>query len=107
MRNLKDIFEDKKIQQNKSVHQQQFDEKTIFFVFKKVFRELYGIKGEENIEPVQVFQQKLFLKPRTSLWANEVLLQKRTILQKINEVLQDEYLVDIIITQRSEESFRS
>jgi len=106
MRNIKDLFQDKKRSEEEVVSITP-DEKSIFFLFRKVFGELYGVKGNENITPVQVQGKKLFLKPRTSLWANEALLQRQLLIGKINTTLGEEYLEDIIITQRSEESFRS
>lgn len=106
MRNIKDLFQEKKNIQQRTTRGIP-DEKTIFFLFQKVFSEWYGVKGQENISPVQVKDGKLFLKPKTSLWANEVLLQKNTLIEKINTLLGEGYLQDIVITQRSEESFKN
>jgi chromosome condensin MukBEF MukE localization factor len=105
MRNIGDLFkEKKKLALKKEV---VLDDKTIFFVFKKAFKELYGSLGEENIETVRVYERKLYIKPKSSLWANEVLLQKDRLVQKTNEILEGEYLVDIVLTQRSFEGFKS
>jgi hypothetical protein len=106
MRNIGDIFQEKKslITKRKEVI---LDEKTIFFVFKKAFKELYGPKGEESVETLRVYEKKLYVKPKTSLWANEVLLQKDVLVQKTNEILEGEYLVDIVLTQRSFEGSKN
>jgi hypothetical protein len=100
MRNIGDLFQDKrKLVVKKS--EPLLDEKTIFFVFKKVFREMYGPKGEESVETLRVYEKKLYLKPRTSLWANEIVLHKERLIQETNKILEGEYLEEIILTQRS------
>ena len=106
MRNIGDFFQEKKKLVTKKT-ELLLDEKTIFFVFKKVFRELYGSKGEENIETLRVYEKKLYIKPRTSLWANEIVLQKEKLIQKTNQTLEGEYLSDIILTQRSFENSKN
>ncbi len=107
MRTIGDFFQQKKQLQSKSKPNTQLDEQTVFFVFKKIFKELYGLKGEENIEPLKVAGRILYLKPRTSLWANEILLQKQDLIRRTNDTLEQEYIIDIILTQRSSESFKS
>ena len=106
MRNIKDLFQEKGKQQT-TLTRNTVDDKSVLFLFRKIFGELYGVKGQENIIPVQIQNKKLFLKPRTSLWANEVLLEKDMLIKKLNEALEQEYIEDIIITQKSEESFKS
>ncbi len=103
MRNIKDLFQEKKKLVAKKI-EPTLDEKTIFFVFKRVFRELYGPKGEESVEPLRVYEKKLYIKPKTSLWANEILLHKEKLVQKTNQTLEGEYLSDITLTQRSFEN---
>lgn len=106
MRNIGDLFQEKEKLIAKKMDP-SLDEKTIFFVFKKAFRELYGPKGEENVETLRVYEKKLYIKPKTSLWANEILLHKDKLVQKTNETLEGEYLSDIILTQRSFENIRN
>lgn len=107
MRTIGDLFKNKEGATKKNHKTPLLDEQTVFYVFKKVFKELYGSRGEENIEPLRVVDKKLYLRPRTSLWANEILLQKKSLIQKVNEMLEQEYLEEIILTQRSQESFKS
>jgi Dna[CI] antecedent, DciA len=106
MRNIGDLFQEKKKLVAKKT-EPSLDEKTIFFVFKRAFRELYGPKGEESVEPLRVYEKKLYIKPKTSLWANEILLHKEKLVQKTNETLEGEYLSDIILTQRSFENLKN
>lgn len=98
MRNLKDILSEKKAQKSTGAA----DEKTIFFIFKKVAVELYGTRGLESIIPVFYKEKKLYIQPRSSLWANEVLLEKKKLIQKMNELLEGEVITDIRLTQRSQ-----
>ena len=55
----------------------EIDEKTIFHIARKAI--VRGIRGarRENIIPVLYKEKKLFLAPRSSLWASEILLQTR------------------------------
>ena len=98
MRNLKDLLLEKKGKKSEAAA----DEKTIFFIFKKVAVELYGTRGIESIIPVLYKEKKLYIQPRSSLWANEVLLEKKKLIQKMNELLEGEIIADIRLTQRSQ-----
>ena len=96
MRNLEDLLNQKrKPQKNK-----ELDEKTIFFVFLKVIQELYGTRGEESLRPLRVHEKKIYVRPESSLWANEIYLQKEKLLKNTNLLIEGEYLEDIILTQR-------
>lgn len=96
MRNLEDLL----AQKNKPQRKKELDEKTIFFVFLKVVQELYGSRGEESLRPLRVNEKKIYIRPESSLWANEIFLQKATLLRNTNLLLEGDYLEDIVITQR-------
>jgi len=83
-------------EQGKSV---ELDEKTIFYICKKILVEEYGSKGGENIIPTFFKDKKLFLTPRSSLWANEVWLQRKNLVERINEALGSVAIVEIKVTQ--------
>ncbi len=76
------------------------DEKTIFHIAKRVVVEEYGVRGGENIVPVFYKEKKLFLSPRSSLWASEILLQRRHLCQRINEVLGREEVQEIKVSRQ-------
>lgn len=99
MRNLKDLLSEKRTNTGKVF---SVDEKTLFFILKKVVKELYGTKGVESIIPITYKEKKLFLQPRSSLWANEITLEKKKLIQRVNELLEGEAVEDIRLTQRSQ-----
>jgi hypothetical protein len=71
------------------------DEKTIFYIAKKVLVEEYGIRGGENIIPSLYQDKKLFLSSRSSLWGNEVWLEKERLRDKMNTWLGTEGILEI------------
>ncbi len=75
------------------------DEKTLFYICKKVLVEEYGIRGGENIIPVFYKEKQLFLSPKSSLWGNEVWLQRESLKRKINALIGAEAVVAIKISQ--------
>lgn len=96
MRNLKDLLPKKRTLSTAV----EIDEKTIFHIAKRILIEEYGIRGGENIIPSFYKDKKLFLSPRSSLWANEVYLMKDRIARRMNEMLGDEAVKEIKITQQ-------
>lgn len=98
MHNIEELLKKK---QKKNKKEGSLDEKTLFFVSQKAIRELYGTLGEENITFIKVEDQKIYIKPKSSLWANEILLQKEKIITTINKFLERRYIQEIVITQRT------
>jgi hypothetical protein len=76
------------------------DEKTIFFLAGKVITSLYGMKGRENIQPVLFRDRKLFFTVSSSLWANELWLERDTIREKINREIGQEEIMEIKMSER-------
>ncbi|MEI8097040.1 MAG: DciA family protein [Candidatus Moraniibacteriota bacterium] len=95
MRTLKELLPKKRIVSTESI-----DEKTIFHIAKRVLVEEYGVRGGENIIPSFYKEKKLFLSPRSSLWASEVYLMKDHLAQRMNAVLGSEVIKEIKITQQ-------
>ncbi len=95
MRTLKELLPLKKTVLNPEV----LDEKTVFYVCKRVLIEEYGVRGGENIIPSFYKEKKLFLTPRSSLWSSEVWLQRDRIRERINTVLGCEGVVEVKISQ--------
>ena len=73
------------------------DEKAIFYIFTKIIKELYGNKGIENIKPHFYKKGKIFIKSLSSSWSNEIWLNKKEILEKINSEIGAEETIDIKI----------
>lgn len=95
MKTLKDLLPKKRSSTSFSI-----DEKTLFFVTKKVLIEEYGIRGGENIIPTFFKEKKLFLSPRSSLWSSELYLMREHLCKKINEMLGNDVVKEIKITQQ-------
>lgn len=104
MRNLEELLAQKRHLKK----QKELDEKTVFFVFLKVVQSFYGTRGEKkSVRPVHFYQKKLYLKPESSLWANEVFLQREKLIRETNNLLEGDYIEDIILTQRDFENSKS
>lgn len=86
MRTLKDLLPKKRFAP--SAHKKgPLDEQTVFYIAKKVLLEEYGLKGGENIIPTLFKEQKLYLSARSSLWGNEIFLEKERLKEKMNLLL--------------------
>jgi hypothetical protein len=85
---------DQLLKQKKSPRR-PLDEKSIFFLFKKVVREEYGAKGEQSLLPQLLKNNRLFLKARSSNWANEIWTNRQEIIKKINNEIGKDELQDI------------
>lgn len=95
MRTLKELLPLKKTVLNPEI----LDEKTVFYICKRVLIEEYGVRGGENIIPSFYKEKKLFLTPRSSLWSSELWLQKDRIRERINIMLGCEGVVEVKISQ--------
>ncbi len=75
------------------------DEKTIFYVCKRVLIEEYGARGGENIIPTYLKDKKLFLSPKSSLWGSEAHMRRAHLVRRINDLLGSQILLEIKISQ--------
>lgn len=91
MKNIKDLLPKRQVATKVPV----LDEKTVFYIAKKVLVEEYGLRGGENIIPSLYQEKKLFLSSRSSLWGNEVWLEKERLRNKMNAWLGTEGIVEI------------
>ncbi|NTU67092.1 MAG: DUF721 domain-containing protein [Candidatus Moranbacteria bacterium] len=71
------------------------DDKTVFYVFKKVIKEDFGNIGIEKFVPDYFAKGILFIKPESSAWAAELWMNKKRIIRKINEEIGEDALSDI------------
>jgi len=94
MRTLKDLLP-KKHYASKGGAKTHLDEKTIFYIARKVLAEEYGLRGGENIIPTLYKEKKLFLSSRSSLWGNEIWLERDRLREKMNALLGSEAIAEI------------
>jgi hypothetical protein len=90
MKALIDILGQRKIKKI-----QQIDDKTIFFVFKKVICEEFGLIGRQKFNPDYFARKILFIKAENSVWSAELWTNKKKIIQKINCEIGESVIVDI------------
>jgi len=90
MKSLKTFLDKKDIQKTVNL-----DDKTVFFLFKKIIKEEFGNVGLEKLVPDYFANGILYIKSTSSNWASELWLQKNKIMRKINEEIGKEELKDI------------
>lgn len=66
------------------------DDKTVFFVFKKVIKEEFGEIGSQKFIPDYFAKKTLFVKAHNSAWSAELWTNKARIIKKINQELGEE-----------------
>ncbi len=60
------------------------DDKTIFYIFKKVVREEFGNIGVANLRPEYYKDKTIFVKSDSSVWSSELWLNRDKVVRKIN-----------------------
>jgi len=75
------------------------DEKTILFLAEKIVLSQYGVRGRENIIPKAFKEKKLYFLCRSSLWMNELWINRDVIIRKMNQELGDGFISDIKTTE--------
>lgn len=96
MKTLKDLLPKQEVKRAPEV----LDEKTIFHICRKVLLEEYGVRGSENIIPALYKEKRLFLSPRSSLWGNEISLEREAIRNKMNMIIGSEAVEGIMISKQ-------
>ncbi len=82
MKLLKDYLEKKNIRQV-----QNLDDKTVFYVFKKIIKEEFGNVGVEKLIPDFYKNRTIFVKSDSSAWASELWLNKNRVVRQMNKEL--------------------
>ncbi len=90
MKALGDILSGRKLQKK-----QILDDKTVFFVFKKVIEEEFGQIGKSKFTPDYFAKRILFVRAQNSAWSAELWTNKARIIQKINEELGEDGVENI------------
>ncbi len=62
----------------------EIDEKSILFLWERVFKEAYSASGSRKVEAVRYTKSTLYLKSQSSLWRNEVVLEQAGLLGRLN-----------------------
>jgi predicted nucleic acid-binding Zn ribbon protein len=71
------------------------DQKTIFFIFQKIIQENFGSLGRYNFLPDYLKEKVLFVKAKNSVWASELWLERKKIINRINGEFGQEVIKDI------------
>ncbi len=74
------------------------DEQSVFFVFRDIIKREYGRQGSQYIKPKMLKGNKLIIHVDSSVWANEIWLNRAYILAQINKELGSEELLEISVS---------
>lgn len=94
MKSLKNLLS-KKLPERMANKKAVLDDKTVFFVFKKVIQEEFGNLGIESFQADYFSGKTIFIKCKSSNWASELWLNKNKIIRKINKELGESIITDI------------
>ncbi len=79
MKAIGKFLEFKKVQRKKSI-----DNESIFYILKNIIKVKYGEVGSLSVQPSYYKDGVIFLKTSNSNWANEIWLNKKMIINEIN-----------------------
>lgn len=85
------------INQKEKNSKSSLDYKDVFYLFERIVKQEYGNQGSKNLKPSFLKGGKIFIKSESSAWANEVLLNKKELIKKINQEIGNEEILDIKI----------
>ncbi|HFC76804.1 MAG TPA: DUF721 domain-containing protein [Candidatus Moranbacteria bacterium] len=71
------------------------DQDTVFYIFKKIIKIKYGEVGFLNIKPVYYKKGEIFLETGNSNWANEIWLNKKILIEEVNEKIGEDEIKKI------------
>lgn len=64
------------------------DDKTVFFLFRKIIREEYGIRGVAELEPAIFSEGVLSVKSNNPLYSSELWIRREAIIARMNSALE-------------------
>lgn len=91
MRSLGDFIE----RRTNSTRAVLLDDKTVFFIFRKMIREEYGIRGVAELEPVTFVDGVLSIKANNPLYSSELWVRRETIRERVNTALEQEAVQEL------------
>jgi len=71
------------------------DDKTVFYLFKKIIKEEFGNMGIEKLIPDYFSHGTIFIKSESSTWASELEMQKVKIIKRINQEIGSQQIKNI------------
>lgn len=75
------------LEKRKSFAKKAFSEKDVFYIFSRVMREEYGNVGAAKLQADFFKNGIIFVRSESSVWANELWLNRGEIVKKMNEKL--------------------
>ncbi|MDO8529596.1 MAG: DciA family protein [bacterium] len=85
------------LNKRKNAPREKLDEKSIFYLFQKIIKEEYGNQGFQKLKPVFLKNGKLFIKSQSSVWANEIYLNRENFIRKMNREIGEKEIFEIKI----------
>ncbi len=92
MKKLGDLLNRNKVRKGANL-----DEKSLYYFFNKIIEREYGNKGLANLRADFLKNGKLFIKAKSSVWANDLWLNKGEIVEKINKEIGSKEIREIKI----------
>ncbi len=91
MRSLKDFIG----KRGGSIEVAKLDDKTVFFIFRKLIREEYGSRGAAELEPVAFVDGVLSIKANNPLYSSELWVRRETMREKMNTALEQDVVCEL------------
>ncbi len=85
------------ISQKEKTSKLKLEDKEIFYLFARIIKAEYGNQGAKNLKATYFSNGKIFIKSESSIFSNELLLNKNEIIRKINQEIGSEEVRDIKI----------
>ncbi|MFA9262337.1 MAG: DciA family protein [Undibacterium sp.] len=70
-------------------HSAPLDDKTVFFLFRKIIREEYGARGSNELTPTEYSDGILSIKASNPLYSNELWMHRETLIDRMNQEFGD------------------
>lgn len=91
MRSLRDFIG----KREGSFHAAKLDDKTVFFLFRKIIREEYGNRGVNELSPVSFSEGILSIKASNPLYSNELWMRRETLIDRMNRELGEAGILEV------------
>lgn len=91
MRSLKDFIR----KRGGSVQPASIDDKTVFFIFRKMIREEYGTRGATELEPVAFVDGVLSVKANSPLYSSELWIRREKVCERMNMALEQDVVLEL------------
>jgi predicted nucleic acid-binding Zn ribbon protein len=91
MKKLSDIL----IREKETRRKPKLDEKSIFYFFERIVEKEYGSKGLANLKADFLKNGKLFIKAKSSAWANELWISRKEVVEKLNKEIGSQEIDEI------------